>query len=120
MSDEITSEFWNELVDCQLSSIEFVQDYLQLKFDGPTINVTNPLTVNDNKTEITSGNNGFRDLLCNQITKVVKDVTFEPGKALTIRFIDNSQIAVSLLPEDYSSGEAIYAHGFRNDNWLTE
>ena len=77
MSDEITSEFWNKLVDCQLSSIEFVQDYLQLKFDGP-------------------------------------------GKALTIRFIDNSQIAVSLLPEDYSSGEAIYAHGFRNDNWLTE
>ena len=120
MSDVYNTEFWNELVGCQLSSIEFVQDYLQLKFDGPTINVTNPLTVNDNKSEITSWNKGFRDLLCNQITKIVKDVTFEPGKALTIYFIDDSRISVSLISEDYSSPEAIYAHGFKNDDWFSE
>ena len=120
MSEENVSKFWDELVGRQLSSVEFVQDYLQLRFDGPTINVTNPLTVNDDETEITSWNAGFRDLLCSQITKIVQDVTFESGKALTIRFIDNSQIAVSVRPEDYSSPEAIYAHGFRNNNWLVE
>lgn len=120
MREENISDFWNELVGCQLSSVEFVQDYLQLRFDGPAINVTTPLTVIDDKTEITSWNVGFRDLLCNQITKIVDSVTFEHERALTIRFIDNSQIAISLRPEDYSSSEAIYAHGFRNDDWLVE
>ena len=120
MSKENVSRFWDELIGQQLSSVEFVQDYLQLRFDGPTLNVTNPLTVNANETEITSWNAGFRDLLCGQITKIVRSVTFEPGKALTILFIDNSQIAISVRSEDYSSPEAIYAHGFSNNNWLVE
>jgi len=120
MSEENVSRFWDELIGQQLSSVEFVQDYLQIRFDGPTINVTNPLTVNANETEITSWNAGFRDLLCGQITKIVQSVTFEPGKALTIRFIDNSQIVISVRPDDYSSPEAIYAHGFSNNNWLVD
>jgi hypothetical protein len=120
MNEENVSKFWDELVGRQLSSVEFVQDYLQLRFDGPSITVTNPLTVNDNETEITSWNAGFRDLLCSQITKIVQDVNFEPEKALAIRFIDNSQIAVSVRPEDYSSPEAIYAYGFSNNSWLVE
>ena len=120
MNDENTSKFWNELIGNQLSSVEFVMDYLQIRFDGPTINVTNPLTVKANGKEITSFNSGFRDLLCSQITKIVKEVSSQAGNALIIHFIDNSQIAISLLPEEYSSPEAIYAHGFKNDNWLVE
>lgn len=120
MSEQPTPSFWDELIGRQVSSVEFVQDYLQLRFDGPTINVTNPLTVKANGTEITSWNSGFRDLLCGQITKIVRDVNCEAGKALTIRFNDDSQIAVSLLTEDYTSPEAIYAHGFKNDKWLVE
>ena len=120
MSQKNVSKFWDELVGRQLSSVEFVQDYLQLRFDGPSLNVTNPLTVNDNETEITSWNAGFRDLLCSQITKIVRDVTFETEKALTIRFIDNSQIVVSIRPEDYSSPEAIYAYGFSSNKWFVE
>ncbi len=120
MREENVSKFWDELIGHQLSSVEFVQDYLQLRFDGPSINVTNPLTVIDNETEITSWNAGFRDMLCRQITKTVQDVAFEPEKALTIRFLDNSQIVISVRPEDYSSSEAIYAYGFSNNNWLVE
>lgn len=120
MSEENKSKFWDELIGRQLSSIEFVQDYLQLRFDGPSINVTNPLTVNSKETEITSWNAGFRDLLCGQITKIVQNVTYEPENALTIRFIDNSRIAISLRPEDYSSPEAIYAFGFKKNNWLVQ
>ena len=120
MTDEDISNFWNELIGCQLSSVEFVQDYLQLRFDGPTINVTNPLTVTANENEITSWNDGFRDLLCGQLTKIVESVSFEREKALTIRFTDKSQIAVSVRPQDYSGPEAIYAHGFKNKSWLVE
>ncbi len=120
MTEENVSKFWDELIGRQLSSVEFVQDYLQIRFDGPSINVTNPLTVGVNETEITSWNAGFRDLLCGQISKIVNGVTMEAGNALTIRFIDDSKITVSLRPEDYSSPEAIYAYGFGNNNWLVE
>ena len=44
MTDPYASLF-AELHGRQLSAITFVQDYLQLWFDGPGINVTNPLTV---------------------------------------------------------------------------
>ena len=120
MTKENEFKFWDELIDCQLSSVEFVQDYLQLRFDGPTINVTNPLTLYANKTEITSWDAGFRDLLCGQITKIVEQVTFEPQKALTILFVDKSLISISMRPQDYKSPEAIYAFGFKNNNWLVE
>lgn len=68
---EDDSKLFDELIGSQLSSVEFVQDYLQLRFDGPTINVNNPLTVKADKKVITSWNEGFRDLLCSQITKIV-------------------------------------------------
>lgn len=113
-------EFFAELYGKQLSSVEFVQDYLQLRFDGPCINVTNPLTVKTKDNEITSWNIGFRDLLCEQITKLVDEVSFESGKELRIRFADESTIIISLRPEDYSSSEALFAHGFKDDGWFVE
>ena len=120
MSKETTYDFWNELVGKQLSSVEFVQYYLQLRFDGPCINVTNPLTVKDKLNEITSWKEGFRDLLCEQITKIVSNVQYEKTRALTIHFEDETLLKISLLHEHYSSSEAIYAHGFENDGWLVE
>ena len=45
MNDETSSRLFEELRGEQLSAVTFVQDYLQLWFDGPGINVTNPLTV---------------------------------------------------------------------------
>ena len=103
----------DELCRRQLSSVEFVQDYLQLRFDGPTITVNNPLTVKTTKKEITSWNEGFRDLLCEQITKIVDEVRLDSEKELKIVFTDKAQINISLRHEDYSSPEAIYGHGFK-------
>ncbi len=108
-----------ELIGSQLSSVEFVQDYLQLRFDGPTINVNNPLTIKTKESEITSWDEGFRDLLCGQITKIVVDVGVESEKELRIIFMDNSQVSISLHPEDFTSPEAIYAHGFSDNKWIT-
>ena len=109
-----------EILGSQLSSVEFVRDYLQLRFDGPCINVYNPLTVRTQQCEITSWNCGFRDLLCKQITKIVDNVTFESEKELRIQFTDTSEIIVSLRTEDYSSAEAIYCHGFQGEGWFCE
>jgi hypothetical protein len=107
------SAIFEQLRGEQLSAVTFVQDYLQLWFDGPGINVTNPLTVQSGRTSVTSWQSGFRDTVCAQITKIVASVEIREGKAFVIRFEDGSELSVSLREQDYTSPEAIYAHGFR-------
>jgi hypothetical protein len=118
MNKDNVTQFFAQLCGSQLSSVEFVQDYLQLRFDGPCINVYSPLTVTSTGKAITSWNAGFRDLLCEQITKIVTSITFEAQKELRIHFSDSSEIILSLQPQHYNCPEAIYAHGFDDNQWL--
>ena len=111
------SDLLTELHFEQLSSVVFVQDYLQLFFDGPGMNVTNPLTVETNGNSITSWDSGFRDLLCSLIGKRVEKTQYIEGVVLMIVFHEGSKISVSLKPEDYTSPEAVYAQGFKDDAW---
>ncbi len=62
---------------------------------------------------VRSGETQFRTALCGQIAKIVQAASFQDSVALTLTFKDDSQITISLRPEDYSGPEAIYAHGFR-------
>ena len=118
MDEGSSAQMFRELQGEQLSAVTFAQDYLQLSFDGPCINVINPLTVHAQTSTVTSWQPGFRDALCAQIGKVVSSATFEAGKALAFRFTDNSVLSISLRPSDYTSAEAIYAHGFKHKGWL--
>lgn len=114
MNENKTTTLLKELHGEQLIAVTFVQDYLQLWFDGPGINVMNPLTVQAGSNSVTSWQPGFRDALCEQITKIVRDVEIRDDEAFIIRFKDGSLVSVSLRSEDYTSPEAIYAHGFRD------
>lgn len=118
MSAESKVNLFDELQGEQLSAVTFVQDYLQLSFDGPVLNIFNPLTVESGDTKITSWASGFRDALCAQITKIVAFVEFIEGEAFIITFEDKSRLSVSLQAEDYSTPEAICGHGFKNNQWL--
>jgi hypothetical protein len=111
---------FDELRGEQLSAITFVQDYLQLWFDGPGVNVLTPLTVKTLSGALTSWSPGFRDLLCGQIGKIVATVERRPAEALTIVFEDDSSLSISLRREDYTGAEAYYAHGFKENAWLVE
>jgi hypothetical protein len=111
---------FDELRGEQLSAVTFVQNYLQLWFDGPGINVMNPLTVATSSTSITSWSPGFRDVLCGQIAKIVRDVELRPRESLTIAFEDGSLLSVSLRPEDYTGPEAYFAHGFKQNAWIVD
>lgn len=118
VKENSSTEMFDELHGAQLSAVTFVHDYLQLWFDGPGINVTNPLTVHAASVKITSSQPGFRDAICAQITKVVASSELRSNDAFVIRFTDGSFVSVSLRPEDYTSAEAIYAHGFKRNGWL--
>jgi hypothetical protein len=114
MSEPTTPAMFEQLRGEQLSAVTFVQNYLQLWFDGPGINVTNPLTVQTAQALVTSWEPGFRDALCSQIAKIVAAVECRPGDAFVIRFEDGSQLSISLREQDYTTPEALYAHGFQD------
>src|SRR5262249_12293956 len=115
MSEHALTVLFEQLCGEQLSAVTFVLDYLQLWFDGPCINVTNPLTVQTGHISVTSWQSGFRDALCSQIGKIVAAVEFRNKEAFIIRFEDGSHLSISLGEQDYTTPEALYGHGFRDD-----
>jgi len=84
MKPALYPDLFAQLVGEQLSSVTFVQDYLQLHFDGPGMNVTNPLTVESEGQAITSWEPGFRDLICSLISQIVRHAECIEGERLTI------------------------------------
>ena len=108
---------FDQLIDEQLSAVTFVQDYLQLHFDGPTINVTAPITIHDAGRSVSSTEPGFRDAVCNQIAKFVGRITVVPHEQLVIEFRDGARIEILV---GLASTEAYYAHGFAAGEWTSE
>src|SRR5882672_7542795 len=98
MSEHTPAALFEQLRGEQLSAVTFVQDYLQLWFDGPGFNVLNPVTVYVEDQSARSWDDQFRNKLCSQIAKTVASVTVHEGTALKITFADGSVIEISLRP----------------------
>src|SRR5215831_16800968 len=95
-------ELYQELVGRKLSAVTFVMDYVQLEFDPPPrINAYSPITVASDGGRVTSGDDQFRNRLCEQITKLVGSVDVDPDEAFVIRFQDDSVISISVRPEHH-------------------
>jgi hypothetical protein len=95
------------LIGEQLSTVTFVQDYLQLHFDGPRLTVFSHAVVMHGDKIFHWGKPGFRDALCNSIAKQVTEARVAYGDTIAIRFADGAMIKISLKDEDYSGGEAV-------------
>ena len=95
------------IVGEQLSAVTFVQDYWQLDFDGHVLTVWTRLAVGMNTSEAQSGDDQFRNRLCEQIAKIVQRVSVTPCQTLTITFTDGSMIEVSLRDEDHIGPETM-------------
>ncbi len=109
----------NNLIGEQLSSVEFVQDYLQLHFDGkdltlyiwPTVQVKNEL--------YDIYHIEFRNWLCSLISLIVVDVFLVEKTELIILFPDNQAIKVNLSQNnpDIISEIGIFNDTIKNE-WL--
>jgi hypothetical protein len=108
-----SNDIFSEIVGEQLGAVTFVQDYLQLHFDGSTINVYMPMHVRIGGRVIARKEEAFRNALCCQIAKVVSSVALEPEEALRVLFKDDSELWISLRPSDYTCPEALSTHGFK-------
>src|SRR2546423_14255070 len=88
------------VVGAQLSAVTFVMDYWQLAFTGHIFSVLTWLSISAGGKTIRSGEDGFRDRLCEQIAKAVSAIEFA-GNVLTIAFEDKSTIRAFARDEDY-------------------
>lgn len=97
---------FEELVGRELSSVAFVQDYLQLDFDGAVLTLFIWPDVFREEGSYAFGEPGYRDMLCGELTEEVAEATLEPGEAIEVQFEDGVIFRVSLREEDIDVTEA--------------
>jgi hypothetical protein len=90
----------------ELIAVEFVQDYLQLRFDGPLLTLYAWPHVLLSEFSVAFGEPEYRNALCAQIGEKVEEATLEEGDSLTIKFENDTVLALSLREEDIDSPEA--------------
>lgn len=90
----------------ELIAVEFVQDYLQLRFDGPlfTLHAWPHVLLSD--FSVAYGEPEYRNALCAQIGQTVSEAALEEGERLTIEFESGTVLAVSLREEDLDGPES--------------
>ena len=94
-----------------LSSVEFVRDYLQLRFDGPTLTVFSLPSIRKSHEVVDSKDFRFRNCLCDLIGRIVLSATVRQGDGIDIQFNNATVIHISLLENDYRGPEAVTFRG---------
>jgi hypothetical protein len=96
----------DDLIGRVLSAVVFVQDYLQLQFDGSVLTLLVWPIVATGATNKAFDSSGYRDLLCERIGRTVTDAQAVADHALSIALSDGSSITASLAPDSYRGPEA--------------
>jgi len=90
----------------ELTAVEFVLDYVQLRFNGPMLTLYGWPHLLLADFSVAFGEPEYRNGLCAQIGEKVTTASLEEGDALTIEFESGTVIALSLREEDMDSPEA--------------
>ena len=90
----------------ELTAVEFVTDYLRLRFDGPMLTLFAWPHVLLADFSIAFGEPEYRNALCAQIGEMVAKASLKEMEALTVEFESGTVIALSLREEDLSGPEA--------------
>jgi Mn-containing catalase len=98
--DHYTMDIFNSILKEQLSSVEFVQDYVQLHFDGNTLTCYTWPTVILNFKTYNITDNGYRDALCSIITKEVNHVNLIEKVSLRLIFDEQFEINIKLVRDE--------------------
>jgi hypothetical protein len=95
-----------EIIGRGMSSVEFVQDYVQFRFDGPCLTAITPPVFSTALGVLSRDHAGWRDGLCSAIGIQIASVRVS-DKELRIDFANSCAIAISLRSEDHAGPEAI-------------
>jgi hypothetical protein len=103
----------------EMSSVEFVRDYIQLRFDGPTLTTYTLPTLTLNGIKYNFVTSGYRDALCSLIGKNVKKTEIHEDLAIRLIFENDNVVEVSLRGEDYEGPEAaMFDNGLVEGKWV--
>ena len=90
----------------ELTAVEFVGDYLRLRFDGPMLTLYAWPHILLADFSIAFGEPEYRNALCAQIGEMVAKAALEELEALTVEFESGTVIALSLREEELDGPEA--------------
>ena len=90
----------------ELTAVEFVSDYVRLRFDGPMLTLYAWPHILLADFSIAFGEPEYRNALCAQIGEMVAKAALEELESLTVEFESGTVIALSLREEDLSGPEA--------------
>lgn len=118
----VASELSERLVGFRLYSVQFVMDYVQLRFDGPTSDM--PVltcdvmpTVELPGSALTPGVAGYADALTAFIPNAVVSTTAETGQGLRIEFAQGT-IVLNPTADDLTGPEIALLDGFQDGRWM--
>jgi hypothetical protein len=94
------------IVGEDLVAVEFVQDYLQLRFAPPLFTLYSWPHVLLPDFSVAYGEPEYRNALCAQIGEKVIQASLEEGDALTIEFENGTVFGLSLREEDLDGPES--------------
>ncbi|WP_316751750.1 hypothetical protein [Pedobacter gandavensis] len=103
---------FKSILDEQLSSVEFVQDYLQLHFDGSTLTCYSWPNIIKGSKSFNFYTIGYRDALCEIITERVTRVSLIEKTQLDIFFENDHHVSLSLKRNDLNAGLAEFIYFF--------
>jgi 2C-methyl-D-erythritol 2,4-cyclodiphosphate synthase len=110
----------SELKGRDLSSVEFVRDYVQFRFDGPylTMHVL-PSIITAQGDTLTPDKRCYRDFLCERIGVKVRDIEVVAHTEVAVHFEDGTIFKLSLQKEDRRGPEALEFINDGGDIWVT-
>ncbi len=116
--ERVLAKALSELEGLALASVEFVQDYVQFHFDGPTLTAYTPPTITlQSSTPLAWGDAGYRDALCEQIGSVVLRGEVQPQK-MCLSFLGGGVLEISLKDDDYRGPEAFQLSLSADRTWV--
>lgn len=120
--DYAPNDLLSRLVGFRLFSVQFVLDYVQLRFDGavddmPVLNCDVMPRVERGGRTITDGQIGYADSLRGLIPGVVRQTREETGHGLRVEF-DDGAIVVHPSPADLVGPEIALLQGFEDHQWM--
>lgn len=90
----------------ELTSVEFVSDYVRLRFDGPMLTLYAWPHVLLEDFSLAFSQPEYRNALCAQIGEMVGKAELKELDSMTIEFESGTVIALSLREEDMDGPEA--------------
>ncbi|MFC4766978.1 hypothetical protein [Effusibacillus consociatus] len=106
------------LVGREMSSVEFVRDYIQLRFDGPTLTAFTLPVITVNGTSYDIKTPGYRDALCSLIGREVQRTEIQEHEVIRLVFEQNAALEISLRDEDYEGPEAAMFDPENGELWV--